>query len=243
MRKNKFEVTDEQVRQRGEDCETFSAEYWHSMTPAQQEELIRVRERSVAYAASQVMENEDEAGIRVVMDELRSMKSQNDEPTRDIYFAISDETLRIKAISDLFYYEGSRKRHDAAMAVEAYYRYDDIQGKLISGWTSWPEFKKLVVTVVVLDVVVFLARLVWPEIKGSADWFIGISAALVFLYYVSLASYLRHMERHHFVLWEMEKLRRGIHEPEPIPPLNSYELFSKEERQSGRRSVPREVLW
>lgn len=228
MRKKKIEVTDEQMREQGEECGTFSGEYWRSMTPAQQEELVEIRERKISGAAYRVAENEEAAGIRDKLEWLRSLKSPNDEAIRDLYFAIPDETARIKAINDHFYYESARKKHDEAMVLEAYYRYEDVHRKLIFGWLEWTEFKRLIFSVATLDAVVFLTRLIWPDIKESADWFVGISVVLVFAYGVYWDIYLRRLESHYFLLWEIEKLRRGVHDRDLKPPLRRYELFRNE---------------
>lgn len=243
MKKKKIEVTDEEMHQRGEECSTFSGEYWRAMTPAQQEELVEIRERKVSATAYRVAENEEAAGISGKMEELRSRESPYDESVRDIYFAISDEAARIKAINDLFHYESARKTHDEAMALEAYYRYEDVHRKLIFGWLEQSEFKRLIFGVLTANAILLLAQLIWPSIKESADWFAGISVVLVFGYGVYWDIYLRHLESHYFLLWEIEKLRRGIHDRNLQPPLRRYELFSKKERQSGNRSVPREVPW
>jgi predicted ATPase len=77
MKKKKIKVTDERMRQRGEECSTFSNEYWCSMTPAQQRELIEIRERKVSSAAYRVAENEESAEIRDKMEEWRSLNSPN----------------------------------------------------------------------------------------------------------------------------------------------------------------------
>lgn len=243
MRKKKIEVTDEQTRQRGEECGTFSGEYWRSMTPAQQEELVEIRERKVSAAAYRVLENEEAAGIRDKMEEFRNLSSPIDETIRDLYFAIHDEATRIKAINDLFYYESVRRNHDNAMVLEAYYRYEDVQRKLIFGWLKWPEFKRLIFGVATFNVLVFLARLIWPDIKERTDWIFSISVMLVFAYGLYWDIHLRRLESHYFLLWEIEKLRRGVHDRDLRPPLRRYELFSEKERQSGKRSVPREIPW
>jgi len=243
MRKEKIEVTDEQMRQRGEECGTFSIEYWRSMTPAQQESLVEIRKRKVSAAAYRVAENEEAAGIRDKMEELRNLKSSSDDAIRNLYFAIPEEAARIKAINDLFSYETARKRHDEAMVLEAYYRYEDVHRKLIFGWLEWPGFKRLVLAVATLVAVAFLARLVWPELRDSTNWLAGLSVVLLFAYGVYWDISLRRLESHYFLLWEMEKLRRGREDRELSPPLRRYDLFGEKERESGKRSEPREVGW
>jgi len=63
MRKKKIEVTDEQMCQQGEECGTFLGDYWLSMTPAQQEELVEIRERKISGTAYRVAENEEAVGM------------------------------------------------------------------------------------------------------------------------------------------------------------------------------------
>jgi hypothetical protein len=240
MKKKKIEVTDEEMRQAGEKCRTFSDEYWRSMTRAQQEELVKVRESMVLDAAHRVLRNEEAAGIRDKMAELRSRKSGNDEAVRDLYFAIPEEAVRIEAINDLFHYESARKGHDTSMVLEAYYRLSDVQEQL-SSWPGGPAFKKLVFITAALNVAVFAAQLIWPNI--DADWFFGISVVWVLVWGLCSQVDLRRMESHYFLLWEIEKLRRGVQDSDLDPPRHRYELFSERERQSGRRSVPREIPW
>ena len=242
MKKKKIEVTDEHMRQRGEECGTFSDEYWRSMTIAQQEELVKIRESTVSGAAYRVLRNEEAAGIRDKMEELRSRKSRDDEAIRDLNFAIPDEAARIKAINDLFYYEYARRNHDTSTVLEAYYRFAGVQRQLIFGWPEWPEFKRLVLSVVALNAAVIAARLIW-HITTYADWFIGISVVWVIACGVYWNLDLRRQESYYFLLWEVEKLRRGIQDRDLDPPLRRYELFSERERQSGKRSVPREISW
>ena len=243
MKKKKIEVTDEEIREAGENCNSFAQEYWLSMTPAQQAHLVALRERKVSDAAYRMFENEEATGIQDKMEELRSLKSPNDESIRDIYFKIPDEVARIKAINDLFNYERLRSSHETAMVYEAHYRYAFVHGKLISGWVAWPELKRLIFGVAVLDAVVLLGRLIWPDIKESADWIIAMSVVVVYAYGIYWDIHLRRFESHYFLLWEIEKLRRGIHDPDLRPPVRRFELFGERERQSGNRSVPREDRW
>lgn len=242
MKKNEIEVTNEQLHKRGEECGTFSDEYWRSMTIAQQEELVRIRKSKVSDAAYRVFENEEAAGIQDKVEVLRSRKGGNDEAIRDLYFSIPDEETRITAINDLYCYECARNNHDTSTVLEAYYRFSEVQRKLIFGWLEWPKFKKLVLIVTALNAGVFAARLIF-DITTYADWFLGVSVLWVFACGVYLNLDLRRQESHYFLLWEVEKLRRGVQDREVDPPMRRYELFGERERQSGKRSVPREIPW
>ena len=89
----------------------------------------------------------------------------------------------------------------------------------------------------IFDVIIVFARLLWPDIKESVDWIVGASAVWVFAYGVYWDIHLRRCETHYFLLWEIEKLRRGLHDPDLNPPLRLYDLFSESEKQSGERSA------
>ena len=113
-------MTDELIRQRGDQCGTLSSEFWHSMTSAQQEELVEIRKRRVSDAADRTAW-------------VPSLKNLSDEAIRDLYFAIPDKAARIKRIDDLCNYESARRSHDGAMVLEAYYRYDGFRRTLLAG--------------------------------------------------------------------------------------------------------------
>ena len=170
MSKKKIELSEEQILQAGEKCDTFSNEYWHSMTPAQQEQLAALRQRRLSTAAYRVGENEKAGRIENKMAELRGLRNPNDEAIRDLYFAIPDNAARTKAINDLFEYERLRRSYDTSMVYEAYYRYEDVRNKLIFGWTNWPEVKKFALGMAVLTAVGLIARLIWPGIRETVDW-------------------------------------------------------------------------
>lgn len=242
MTRKKIELSGEQIHQAAENCETFSNEYWRSMTPPQQEQLTALRQRKLSAAAYRVGENERAAGIENKMAELRSLRSQNDEVIRDLYFAIPDDAARITAIKDLFEYERLRRSYDTSMVYEAYYRYEDVRNRLIFGWTKWPEVKKLSLSIAVLAAVGLIVRLIWPDIKETVDRLLVAGFVLVLAYGVYYDLNLRRLESHYFLLWEFEKLKRGIDDDRDLSrrPLR-YELFSNSERQSGRRAAAREA--
>ena len=225
-----IEVTDDQIRQKGADCNTFSQEYWLSMTPAQQKELVEIRTCRVSEAAQRVVRNETEVTIRDEMAVLRSSTNKRDEAIRNVYFSIPDERARIQAINDLFCYELVRRRNDEATILEAYYRLAGI--RQINGIPRRAFMKIIVVVAVALSV-----RLAWPGFTEIADCVI----AIVIAGGLCLHFDMRRLESHYHLLWEIEKVRCGTHDrDDALQPLRD-ELFREEERQSGRRSVSRGI--
>lgn len=242
MTKKTIELSEAEIHQAAENCETFSNEYWRSMTPAQQEQLTALRQRKLSAAAYRVGENERAAGIENKMAELRGLRNPSDELIRDLYFAILDDTARITAIKDLFEYERLRSSYDTSMVYESYYRYEDVRNRLIFGWTKWPEVKKLALSMVVLASVCAIARLIWPDIKETVDRLFVAGFVLVLAYGVYYDLNLRRLESHYFLLWEFEKLKHGIEDDRDLSPRPlRYELFSNSERQTGRRAAAREA--
>ena len=111
MPKKKLELNEEQLHEAAENCSSFSSEYWLAMTPTQQEQLAALRRRTLSSAANRVSENERAAGIQGKMAALRGTRGQciYEKDVRDLYFAIDDDVLRIKAIKDLVEYERLRR--------------------------------------------------------------------------------------------------------------------------------------
>ena len=130
------------------------------------------------------------------------------------------------------------------MVYEAYYRYEVVRNRLIFCWTKWPEVKKLALSMAVLAAVGLIARLIWPDIKETVDRLFVAGFVLMLAYGVYYDLNLRRLESHSFVLWEFEKLKRGIEDDRDLSPrARRYELFSNSERQTGRRAAAREAPW
>jgi hypothetical protein len=132
MTKKKPELSEEQIHEAAEKCGTFLSEYWLAMTPTQQEQLAALRRQMLSSAANRVIEKESVAGIQGKMAALRGTRGQciYEKDVRDLYFAISDDVLRIKVIRGLVEYEMLRSSYGYSMVHEAYDRYDDVNNRV-----------------------------------------------------------------------------------------------------------------
>ena len=252
MKKAKIGVTDDDVRQRGAECGTFSEEYWLSMTEAQQTALVDARKGVLVRAAQLVRTNETDAAIGDKMERLRRSKNEDDELVRDIYFSIADESVRIKAINDLFDFESARKSHDSAMVREAHYRLIGVRKMLNRGWPFWPKLWRFALWIIALiaisSVVGSVDRFFWkaenthgPSFESDWVFFTVLFTVAFFLQAIAFWADLKFLERHYLWNWEIEKLRRGVREELHLEVLvRRYALFGDMERRTGIRSLRRE---
>lgn len=244
MKKAKIGVTDDDVRQRGAECGTFSEEYWLSMTEAQQTALVDARKGVLVRAAQLVRTNETDAAIGDKMERLRRSKNEDDELVRDIYFSIPDESARIKAINDLFDFESARKSHDSAMVFEAHYRLSGVQKMLNRGWPFWPKLWRFALWIIALMAIGSVFRFIWkgenthgPSFESGLVFFTVACFLQAIAYWVDF----KFLESRYLWKWEIEKLRRGVREELHLEVLvRRYALFGDMERRTGIRSLRRE---
>ena len=243
MPKKKLELNEEQLHEAAENCSSFSSEYWLAMTPTQQEQLAALRRRTLSSAANRVSENERAAGIQGKMAALRGTRGQciYEKDVRDLYFAIDDDVLRIKAIKDLVEYERLRSSYGSSMVSEAYNRYDDVNNRARGGWLELPEIKKHWLKIVIFFAVGAIAREIFPgTIRTSVDT--GLWVLLIYLvgYVVHCDLSLRDLSSQYFLLWELEKWKHGVDDERgltPSPPPR-YRLFLDNEVSTGLRGPP-----
>jgi hypothetical protein len=185
------------------------------------------------------------------MERLRRSRNEDDELVRDIYFSISDESARIKAINDLCDFESARKSHDSAMVLEAHYRLSGVRKMLNRGWPFWPKLWRFALWAIALMAISFVVgpvvRLFWKAENThgpsfESDWVFFTVLFTVVFFFQAIAFWVdfKFLERHYLWNWEIEKLRRGVREELQLEVLvRRYALFGDMERRTGIRSVPR----
>jgi len=245
--KEKIVITDEMIQQRADEGGTFSSEYWKAMSPEQRSTLEQIRQRKLSLLSYAVSENEKAAGIQEAMIEYRGLRirkiARKDEEIRDLYFAIMDENLRIRAMHDLLLLEAFRRHYfNSTRVVEAFYKYEEIRDVIFQEKGAFKRWMKYMAFAVATYVGALLFKR--PDVEFA------IAASIVTYYLLSTRQLELHNNRiasETYLRWEIEKERAypygvGENGDSELSFTAEHVLFSEEELKTGIRG-PRVHSW